>query len=50
MTANEPDTMVITLANTLFFSDDPRTHDTYPEEVFVEMQARYSAVRNAWQV
>ena len=44
MKAEEPDTMVITLANTLFFSEDPRTHDTYPAEVFVEMQAQYRAV------
>ena len=47
MTAEEPDTMVITLANTLFSADDPRTHDTYPAEVFAEMQARYSAVGDA---
>ena len=47
MEAEDAETMVITLANTLFFTDDARTHDTYPAELFAEMQAQYRAAADA---
>jgi hypothetical protein len=47
MEAEERDTMVVTLANTLFSVEDVRTHDTYPAKVFAEMQMQYRAVSNA---
>lgn len=41
MKAEADETIVATLANTLFLPDDPATHDTYPDEIFRSMQDKF---------
>jgi hypothetical protein len=39
----EEGTMLVVVANTLFFPDDPATHDSYPREAFNPLQSTRSS-------
>jgi len=41
MTSEEAGSALVTLANTLYIRDDPRTHDTYRADVFHGMRDRF---------
>ena len=41
LVAEESGSAVVTLANTLYIPDDPRTHDTYRADLFYAMRDRF---------